>query len=191
MVDRSAFSVGRDSISACNASSRRGLARLRTVRKRGSESRGRTGNSPGSKLPPQNCFQIRHSELWQKTGAMGKGLEGKGHGSDKGPITVAMRVSARSGSHPLRLVSISYATRILSRQRSRVRAPSSPPYIPKEFSGMRKPRRVQKDIDLCLFCALLTLISAGRVWRTMLQNEFPWLTEQATLRHPEQHVLME
>jgi hypothetical protein len=39
---------------------------------------------------------------------VGRGLQGKGRGSDKGPITGAMRVSRRSGSHPLRLVSIRY-----------------------------------------------------------------------------------
>ena len=50
--------------------------------------------------------------MGQKAKVEGKGLEGRGRGSDKGPITVAMRVSGRSGSHPLRLESMSYATRI-------------------------------------------------------------------------------
>jgi hypothetical protein len=60
---------------------------------------------------------------------VGRGLHGKGRGSDKGPITVAMRVSGRSGSHPVRLISISYATRISCHGRGRgVRAPSSPPF---------------------------------------------------------------
>ena len=39
----------------------------------------------------------------------GKGLEGKGRGSDKGPITVTVGPIRRSGSHPRRLVSTSYA----------------------------------------------------------------------------------
>jgi hypothetical protein len=43
-----------------------------------------------------------------KSKGLGKGLEGKGHGSDKGPTTVATRVLGRSGCHPLRLVSTSY-----------------------------------------------------------------------------------
>ena len=47
----------------------------------------------------RNCHENREE---------GKGLEGKGHGSDKGPLTVPLGVSGRSGSHPLRLVSTSY-----------------------------------------------------------------------------------
>jgi len=56
----------------------------------------------------------------------GKGLEGKGRGSDKGPINVAKRDSGRSGSHPLRLVSISYATRISCHGRGRGFEPRRP-----------------------------------------------------------------
>jgi hypothetical protein len=42
--------------------------------------------------------------------------------------------STAKRSHPLRLFSISYGfSAALSRQRSRVRAPSSPPYIPKDL----------------------------------------------------------
>jgi hypothetical protein len=41
--------------------------------------------------------------------AWGNGLEGKGRGSDKGPITVAKGVLGRLDCRPLRLVSTSYA----------------------------------------------------------------------------------
>ena len=51
---------------------------------------------------------------------VGKGLEGKGRGSDKGPITVPLGVSGRSGSHPLRLVSTSYDLPVSCHGRGRV-----------------------------------------------------------------------
>ncbi len=66
----------------------------------------------------------------------GKGLEGKGPGSDKGPITVAKRDSGRSGSHPLRLVSISYATRISCHGRGRGFEPRRPRHKHQNFWGL-------------------------------------------------------
>ena len=65
----------------------------------------------------RNCHENREE---------GKGLEGKGHGSDKGPITVTLGVSGRSGSHPLRLVSTSYELRISCHGRGRGFEPRRP-----------------------------------------------------------------
>jgi len=64
---------------------------------------------------------------------MGKGLEGKGRGSNRGPITMCLGTQ----------VAIRYAwdqqvTR-LSRQRPRVRVPSSPPFFWMVYKGPLKP----------------------------------------------------
>lgn len=63
----------------------------------------------GSKSVPDRSFWAAPAGVGQKAKVEGKGLEGKGRGSNKGPITGAIVVSGRSGSHPLRLVSTSYA----------------------------------------------------------------------------------
>ncbi len=62
-------------------------------------------------------------------GEQGKGLEGKGRGSDKGPITVSVGPIRRSGSHPRRLVSTSYALWISCHGRGRGFEPRRPRHI--------------------------------------------------------------
>jgi len=60
--------------------------------------------------------------------AKGRGLQGRGRGSDKGPIRVAIGTSERQ-KKPSVTLSFNKLRKDagLSRQRSRVRAPSSPP----------------------------------------------------------------
>lgn len=69
----------------------------------------------GQRVRPEanyNPLQIVYIELLaagmgQKAKVEGKGLEGKGRGSAKGPITDAEGPIRHSGSHPLRLESVS------------------------------------------------------------------------------------
>ena len=56
--------------------------------------------------------RAQKSQKSAKTGGQGKGLEGRGRGSAKGPITDTEGPIRRSGSHPLRLVSTSYAIQL-------------------------------------------------------------------------------
>jgi hypothetical protein len=64
----------------------------------------------------------------------GRGLQGRGHGFDMGSITVPDRTLQRQKKPSVTLVFCKLRPSFsLSRQRSRVRAPSSPPYIPKDL----------------------------------------------------------
>ena len=102
---------------------------------------------------------------------MGRGLEGRGRGSDKGPITVAMKDSGRLGSHPLRQVSISYATRISCHGRGRGFEPRRPRHQSKRVRSMADPKST--EVVGAIRCPsilarfgttiLTTLICAGRL----------------------------
>ncbi len=74
---------------------------------------------------PATSAQKQRFEHWSEQNK-GKGLEGKGHGSVKGPITVSVGPIRRSGSHPRRLVSTSYALRISCHGRGRGFEPRRP-----------------------------------------------------------------
>jgi hypothetical protein len=64
----------------------------------------------------------------------GRGLQGRGRGFDMGSITVPDRTLQRQKEPSVTLVFCKLRPSFsLSRQRSRVRAPSSPPYIPKHL----------------------------------------------------------
>ena len=71
---------------------------------------------------------ISRGQLPETAELKGRGLQGRGRRSDKGPITVTEGISERQKKPS-----------VLSRQRSRVRAPSSPPYIPNDLrDGLAK-----------------------------------------------------
>jgi hypothetical protein len=75
-----------------------------------------------------------NGELQTKTLAadksQGRGLYGRGRGHNKGTITVAIRASKRQKEPSIALIFYKLPLSCaLSRQRSRVRAPSSPPEL--------------------------------------------------------------
>src|SRR5438270_12908603 len=68
---------------------------------------------------------------------LGRGLQGRGRGFDMGSITVPDRSLQRQKKPSVPLVFCKLRPSFsLSRQRSRVRAPSSPPHIPKELRNV-------------------------------------------------------
>ena len=99
------------------------------------------------------CHAAKESiEVGRKTGPncsknreWGKGLEGKGHGSDKGPITVPLGVSGRSGSHPLRLVSTSYEFPVSCHGRGRGFEPRRPRHTLQMTYGAYGPKVTTKS----------------------------------------------
>ena len=79
---------------------------------------------------------LMSGSLFVDKGAIrGRGLQGRGRGSNKGPITVPQDVSGLRKSPSVPPDSNGLPTsNWLSRQRSRVRAPSSPPFKLKNLS---------------------------------------------------------
>jgi len=118
----------------------------------------------------------------------GRGLQGRGRGFDMGSITVPDRALQRqkkpSVTHVFCKLRPSFS---LSRQRSRVRAPSSPPYIPEELIGIGGINWGAKEPQKCVpfaprfNCALYirSLVS----WRSELRVRLRFSLGRKDKRH--------
>ena len=102
-------------------------------------------NEAASEIRLQSNKPLDNCRLFSKR-REGRGLWGRGRGFDMGSITVPDRSLQRQKKPSVTLVFCKLRPSFsLSRQRSRVRAPSSPPHIPKDLWAVwRSPRRCRK-----------------------------------------------
>ena len=118
----------------------------------------------------------------------GRGLQGRGRGFDMGSITVPDRSLQRqkkpSVTHVFCKLRSSFS---LSRQRSRVRAPSSPPFIPEELIGIGGINRGAKGPLKCVpFAPRFTCCPYIRLqvsWRSELRVRLRFRLGRKDKRH--------